>query len=158
MNELQIIYDGLPGQAMKIMRQRGWQIITSKMELTSGSLDDKDANIEVSCRAGFVKHGKPETKENWDKELLEVWKELNMNNIEKQLLDLGFRDVSYPQLKSQIRMFQLKTDETNLIVNLSFNNKIILSDGRATIEKIYYEGVIPMDITTLIQLYSKNLL
>lgn len=73
------------------------------------------------------------------------------------LIMSGFKDVSFPQLESQKCIFQKVTDDTNLLVNLSFEDKAVITDGRPTINHKFAEIGLDGNFETTVKSYSGNL-
>lgn len=72
--------DGLPGQALKIMRENGWAMIGDFTNLNQVMTNDKQLSIKCEMKFQLFKNGLLKTQDEWNAELLEVWNELTEGN------------------------------------------------------------------------------
>lgn len=68
--------DGLPGQALKIMRQNGWAMVGEFTNLNEVMTDDHQLSVHCAMQFQLFKNGLLKTQDEWNAELLDVWKEL----------------------------------------------------------------------------------
>lgn len=91
------------------------------------------------------------------KEFNRIASKITIEQLTRQLESYGFKDVSYLRLESQSCLFQINTEKTKLLVNLSFFPHIEISDGRPTINHIYWEGEYTEKFPATLLLYFDNL-
>lgn len=64
---------------------------------------------------------------------------------------------AYPALLDQRYLFQLISGDTNLLINLSNSANWKISDGRATVNQIYWQGFPSADIIHQVRKFEGNL-
>ena len=70
--------DGVYGQAMSRMKERGWSLAIDSPKFEQTGIEGNTVQYTMTAKTFTLKHGKPQPKDEWDRELMEVAAEMGV--------------------------------------------------------------------------------